>query len=74
MRLALMMALVVPGLLLLATPVLPVGLVLIWAGWWVYERSELPDSDWLITFLATLAGAGILSVYAGFLVEWIRRQ
>lgn len=69
MRLALLVALVIPGLVLLATPLLPLGLLMLWAGWWVYERSSLPNSDALITLLQLMAGAGALAIFVQFAVQ-----
>ena len=69
MRLALALALVIPGLLLLATPWLPAGLLMCWAGWWVYERSGLPDRDGLATVLMTLGALGAAAVIVQFIAE-----
>jgi hypothetical protein len=64
MRLFLALALFVPGLLMLASPGLPVGLLMMWGGWWVYERSRLPDRGGLEVTLMVLAGLGAGSVFA----------
>lgn len=72
MRLTLALLLAIPGMLLLATPGLPIGLGLIWAAWWIYERSGLPSGDGLAAVLMTVAGVGALATYAQFVVEWLR--
>ncbi|WP_054021816.1 hypothetical protein [Piscinibacter sakaiensis] len=65
MRLALAMLLGIPGLLLLANPrLLPLGLALCWAAWWVYERSSLRASDALMGAVLLLGGLGA-AVVAG---------
>jgi hypothetical protein len=64
MRLALALALSIPGILLLATEVRLLGLLLIVAGWWVYERSGLRQGDGLITFLTVAGGLGVLLMFA----------
>ena len=69
MRLAVALLLVVPGLLLLATPGLPLGLLMCWAGWWVYERSGLPDRDGLATLVMTLGTLGAAAVIVQFIAE-----
>lgn len=61
MKLFLLVALAVPGLVLLATPALPLGLLLLWLGWWIYERSGLPASDAFITVLMVLGGFGAVA-------------
>lgn len=73
MRLALALGLTIPGLLLLATPALPVGLLLMLAGWWVYERARLPDSEALITVLMVLGGLGVAMTFAEFALQALRR-
>jgi len=62
--------LVVPGLVLLATPALPLGLLMMWLGWWLYERSALGNSDAFITVVMVLGGFGAL---APTLRELLRR-
>lgn len=69
MRLTVALLLVIPGLLLLATPGLPIGLVMCWAGWWVYERSTLPDRDGLATLVLTLGALGAGAVILQFIGE-----
>lgn len=67
MRLAIALLLVIPGLLLLATPGLPLGLLMCWAGWWVYERSGLPDRDGLATLTLTLGALGAGAIVLQFI-------
>ena len=55
MRLALALGLFVPGLMLLASA-LPLGLLLMIAGWWFYERSTIADDDLIPAVLITLGG------------------
>lgn len=62
-RLTLGLAIAIPGLVLLGTPLLPLGLIMVVAGWWVYERSGLPSGDGLITFLMVMGGLGALMQY-----------
>lgn len=65
-----MMLLVVAGLLLLASPWLPVGLALIWLGWWVYERStwSIAGSEGaFIGALMVLGGLGALAAIVSYL-------
>lgn len=69
MRLALMMALAIPGLMMLATPYLPLGLVFLWLGWWIYERSGMRDGDGFITLVLVLGGIGALAVVGQFLLQ-----
>jgi hypothetical protein len=73
MRLFLALLLVIPGMLLLASPGLPVGLAMMWGGWWIYERSRISDGDGLITVLMTLGGLGALVVTAQAVWGWIAR-
>jgi hypothetical protein len=70
MRLTIALLLVIPGLLLLASPGLPVGLAMIWGGWWVYERSRIPDGDGLITVLMVLGGLGAVVVTVQAVWGW----
>jgi len=58
MKLFILVILAIPGLVLLATPALPVGLGMLWLGWWIYERSSLPNGDEFITVLMVLGGIG----------------
>lgn len=66
MRLAVALPLVVLGMLLLATPALPLGIVLILAGWWVYERAPRramaggEDRLYAVVGLAGAVGAGLV--------------
>ena len=69
MRLAIALLLCIPGLILLATPGLPAGLLLCWAAWWVYERSGLPDRDGLATLTMTLGALGAAAVICQFIGE-----
>lgn len=62
MRLTLSLLLAVPGLLLLATPWLPLGLLMVWGGWWVYERSRIRDGDGLAAVVMVLGGLGALVI------------
>lgn len=66
MKLALMVPMMILGIVLLATPALPLGLILMWAAWWIYERSRLSDSDALITVLIVLGGLGAGAVIAQY--------
>jgi hypothetical protein len=70
MRLTIALLLVIPGLLLLASPGLPVGMGMIWGGWWVYERSRIPDGDGLITVLMVLGGLGAVVVTVQAVWGW----
>jgi hypothetical protein len=54
MKVFLLVILTVPGLVLLATPALPLGLLMIWLAWWLYERSSLPSSGAFITVVMIL--------------------
>lgn len=69
MKLAIMVPLVIVGLVLLATPLLPVGLLLLLLGWWVFERSRLSNSDALITFLMVVGGCGAVATIGKFIAE-----
>lgn len=71
MRLALALLLLAPGLALLASPGLPLGLLLIWGAWWVYERSGLREDDALITAVMVAGGLGVALVFAQFAWQWI---
>lgn len=66
MKLALMVPLMILGIVLLATPALPLGLLLMWLAWWVFERSRLSAGDGLITVLVVLGGLGAVAVFAQF--------
>lgn len=61
-RMSLALLLFIPGLVLVGTPAFPIGLALCWAGWWIYERSKLPDRDGLLTVLMVLGGLGAASI------------
>lgn len=67
MRLALLLLLVVPGLVLLATPALPLGLAMIGAGGWLYERPGSRGDEGFIAVLMLLGGLGALAVFAEFI-------
>lgn len=69
MRLTLSLLLVVPGLILLATAWLPLGVMLCGAGFWVHERSGLPDRDGLVTLLTTLGAVGAGAVVVQFVAQ-----
>lgn len=69
MRLTIALLLVIPGLILLATSWLPLGVALCGAGWWVHERSGLPDRDGLATLLTVLGAIGAVVVVVQFLAE-----
>lgn len=69
MRLTIALLLVIPGLLLLATAWLPLGLMLCGAGWWVHERSSLPERDGLATLLTILGAAGAAAVVLQFAAQ-----
>jgi hypothetical protein len=76
MRLALALGLTIPGLLLLATPALPIGALLILAGWWVYERSPISRrglDDGFITLLMVLGGLGVVMTFVEFGLQVLRR-
>lgn len=63
MRLTLALILFVPGLLLLANPwLLPLGLLMMWCGWWVYERSRVPDHDGLAAAVMVVGGLGAVVI------------
>lgn len=66
-RFALMLPLVVFGLVLLATPALPLGLAMIGLGVWQFERRGHRGSDGFITLLMILGGLGALAVFAQFI-------
>jgi len=70
MKLFLLVILVVPGLVLLATPALPLGLLLIWLGWWIYERSGMRSSDAFVTVVMVSGGIGAVVPAA---LELLRR-
>lgn len=70
MRLAIALALVVLGLLLLPTLALPVGLLLCAGGWWAYERSSIGGrDDALITVLMIFGGLGVAAVFIEFVLQ-----
>ncbi|HEY1129124.1 MAG TPA: hypothetical protein VGF12_06955 [Roseateles sp.] len=71
MRLALMLPLVVFGLVLLATPALPLGLGMIALGIWQYERRGHRGSDGFITVLMVLGGLGAAAVVVQFIAQRI---
>lgn len=71
MKLALMMVFAILGLMMLATPYLPLGLLFLWVGWWIYERSGMRDGDGFITLLMVLGGLGALAVVVQFLLQLI---
>lgn len=59
MRFALALPMAVFGMLLLATPALPVGLALIYGAWWVYERTgDRGASDDVLPALIFFVGGG----------------
>ncbi len=64
-RTALMMFLVIGGLMLLPTLFLPLGLLMIWCGWWVYEKmpntaSVVAAEERFTAVLMVLAGVGAM--------------
>lgn len=65
--------LTIPGILLLATPALPAGLLMIVAGWWVYERSGLRESETFATILLLLGGLGAMMVVVQAAWQWVVR-
>lgn len=67
MRLALLLLLVIPGLVLLATPALPLGLGMICGGVWIYERPGGRGDERFMALLMTLGGIGALAVIAQFI-------
>jgi hypothetical protein len=72
-RLPLMLLLAVVGLLLLATPALPVGLALLGAAWWVYEKTGRRDDEGFVGLLMVLGGLGAGAYYLQYLIEIVRR-
>lgn len=66
MKLALAVPLAIFGMVLLATPALPLGLLLLWLAWWIFERSKLSAGDGLITVLVVLGGLGAASIFVQF--------
>lgn len=69
MRLTLTLLLFVPGMLMLASQFLPLGLVLMWCGWWVYERSGMRGGDGLAASVLALGGLGALAIALQFIAE-----
>ncbi len=68
-----MLLLAIFGLVLLATPALPVGLLLIWLAWRVYERPGRRDDECFTRVLMTLGGLGVAAVFVQFAIEAVRR-
>ncbi len=66
MRLAILLLLVVPGLVLLATPALPLGLAMIGGGAWLYAAPGDRGDEGFIAILMLLGGLGALAVVAEF--------
>lgn len=64
-----MLPLVIFGLILLATPALPIGLGMIGLGVWQFERRGHRGSDGFITVLMVLGGLGALAVLAQFIYQ-----
>jgi hypothetical protein len=73
MRLALSLALFIPGVLLLATPGIALGLLLILAGCWVYDRSGLRSDEGFIAFMIILGAIGAGMVIVQFIWQAIGR-
>ena len=62
-----MLPLVVFGLVLLATPALPLGLAMIAFGVWFYERGGNRGDEGFIAVLMFLGGLGGLSLFVQFI-------
>ena len=69
MRTALGLALAIPGVILLGTTALPLGLLMIYAGVRVSENRHLADSDWLFHVVLTLGALGALAVIVQFVAQ-----
>lgn len=69
MRLALALLLFVPGFLMLASHFLPLGMVLMWCGWWVYERSGLRGGDGLGAVVMVLGALGALAIVGQYIAQ-----
>jgi hypothetical protein len=70
-RLALTLPLVVFGLVLLATPALPLGLGMIAFGVWFYERPGGRGDEAFIALLMILGGLGAFALVAQFIWQRI---
>lgn len=69
MKMLLMVPMMIFGMVLLATPALPLGLLLMWLAWWIYERSNLSNGEVLITSLMVLGGIGAAAIFAQFIFQ-----
>jgi hypothetical protein len=69
MRLALALLLFIPGCLMLASQFLPLGLVLMWCGWWMYERSGLRGGDGLGAVVMVLGALGALAIVGQYIAQ-----
>ena len=69
MRPALSLALAIPGVILLGTPALPLGLLMIYAGVRVSENRRLADGDGFFHAMLTLGALGALAVIVQFVAQ-----
>lgn len=69
MRTALSLALAIPGVILLGTQALPLGLLMIYAGVRVSENRRIPDGDGLTHTMLTLGALGALTVIVQFIAQ-----
>lgn len=72
MRLLLGMGFAVFGMMLLATPWLPIGVAMIVGGWWIYERSGLRGDDVLPSLIFLLGGGYATWLVLSAAAQWIR--
>ena len=74
MRFALALPLAVFGMLLLATPALPLGVAMIYGAWWVYERTgDRGASDDVLPALIFFVGGGYATwLFVSAAADWIR--
>lgn len=72
-RLFLSMLFSIFGLMLLATPALPIGLMLLYAAWWVYEKTGGRGDDEAFTgILMLLGGLGAALVFVTWAWDAVR--
>jgi Ca2+/H+ antiporter len=72
LRTALTFLLVIAGLVLLATPYLPLGLCLILGGWRVHKSVGVRDEAGFTSMLMGLGGLGAVAVMATGLWDWLK--
>jgi Ca2+/H+ antiporter len=72
LRTALAFLLIIAGLVLLATPYLPLGLCLILGGWRVHQSAGVRDEASFTSVLMGLGGLGAVAVMATGLWDWIK--